>query len=143
MEENERQKELMIEEMRSCVKHFYPTSWKSSESYSHRNIESWDHETISRNSKVIFNHLDGYLVNFQSWKESYTRDLKSIVSTCEKKKALKAKIDVADQLLAINDKDELIKKIRMLKQESAIELKKLKESKSQSLVPISGKYKAR
>lgn len=52
------------------------------------------------------------------------------MSTCEKKKALKAKIDVADQLLAINDKDELIKKIRMLKQESAIELKKLKESKS-------------
>lgn len=64
MEENERQKELMIEEMRSCVKHFYPTSWKSSESYSHRNIESWDHETISRNSKVTFTLLIGYSDNF-------------------------------------------------------------------------------
>ena len=47
----------LLEEMRACVKHFYPTSWKSSESYSHRNIESWDHETLSRNSKVTFSEF--------------------------------------------------------------------------------------
>ena len=56
--------------------------------------------------------------------------MKSIVSTCEKKKALKAKIDVADQLMNISDKDELMKKIKALKAEASMELKKLKESKS-------------
>ena len=53
MEKNERQKEMMIEEIRSCVKHFYPISWRSSESLLHRNIESWDYVTFSRNSKVL------------------------------------------------------------------------------------------
>ena len=52
------------------------------------------------------------------------------MSTCEKKKALKAKIDVADQLMNLGDKDEIMKRIKAMKAEASIELKKLKESKS-------------
>ena len=44
------------------------------------------------------------------------------MSACETKKALKAKIDVANQLLSIDDKDELVKKIEVLKQESSSQL---------------------
>lgn len=106
---------ILMQEMRSCVKHFYPTSWKQSDRYSHNKIENWDQRTITENA--------------QNWKESYTKDLKSIVNTCEKKKALRAKIEVADKLLEQRDPDEIIKLIKKLKQEAMSDLKKMKEAK--------------
>ena len=43
-----------MNEMRSCVKHFYPTSWKQSDQYSHSRIENWDHQTITENAQERF-----------------------------------------------------------------------------------------
>ena len=47
------------------------------------------------------------------------------MSRGETKKALKTKIDVAEQLLILNDKDELMKKIHTLKLDASIELESL------------------
>jgi len=118
-EELEERNQILMNEMRSCVKHFYPTSWKQSDQYSHSRIENWDHQTITKNA--------------QTWKDSYTKDLKSIVSTCEKKKALRAKIELADSILdgvdnAQNPED-ILKKIKRLKQEAQNDLKKMKGAK--------------
>ena len=50
---NEREKnEKLLEEMKSCVKHFYPTSWKSQTKYSHNEIETWKDDQIFKTSKV-------------------------------------------------------------------------------------------
>lgn len=47
------------------------------------------------------------------------------MSRGETKKALKTKINVAEQLLSLNDKDELMKKIHALKLDASIELESL------------------
>lgn len=113
---NEREKnEKLLEEMKSCVKHFYPTSWKSQTKYSHNEIETWKDDQIFKTSKV--------------WKDSYTKDLKTIVSTCEKKKALKAKIEFADELQKA-PQAEILKHIEKIKKEAQVELRKLKEGKN-------------
>ena len=53
-EELEERNQILMNEMRSCVKHFYPTSWKQSDQYSHSRIENWDHQTITKNAQERF-----------------------------------------------------------------------------------------
>ena len=53
-EELEERNLILMNEMRSCVKHFYPTSWKQSDQYSHSRIENWDHQTITKNAQERF-----------------------------------------------------------------------------------------
>ena len=69
----------------------------------------------------------------KTWKDSYTKDLKSIVSTCEKKKALRAKIELADSILEGVDisqnPEDILKKIKKLRQEAQNDLKKMKGAK--------------
>ena len=65
----------------------------------------------------------------QVWKDSYTKDSKTIVSTCEKKKALKAKIEFADELQKA-PQPEILKQIEKIKKEAQVELRKLKECKN-------------
>ena len=69
------------------------------------------------------------------WKDSYTKDLKTIVSTCEKKKALKAKIEFADELEKAPQK-EIFNQIEKMRKEAQAELRKLKEAKNWTALPI-------
>lgn len=63
IQQHEARNRDLLGELRSCVKNFYPcVTWKAFESFSYEKIESWDHETISRNLKV-FNYNTSQKVN--------------------------------------------------------------------------------
>ena len=62
-EELEERNQILMNEMRSCVKHFYPTSWKQSDQYSHSRIENWDHQTITKNAQERFYFCKGTVLS--------------------------------------------------------------------------------
>ena len=50
---NEREKNSKLtQEMKDCIKTFYPTSWKENKKYAHNKIDAWDYGEISKVSDV-------------------------------------------------------------------------------------------
>lgn len=115
---NEREKNSKLtQEMKDCIKTFYPTSWKENNKYAHNKIDAWDYEKIRGVS--------------DEWKKSYGKDLKKVVENTKQKKALKAKIEVAEKLKKIQKEDptKLAQYIDNLLKESKMELETIEGKK--------------
>ena len=75
MAQSEREKTAKLTtEMKSCIKNFYPTSWKDKAEYGHKNIDSWDYSKIRNvmSVSIFFN-----LKLFQK-----TRNFSELLSKC-------------------------------------------------------------
>jgi len=107
----------LTNEMKECIKTFYPTSWKKRNEYAHKKIDSWDYAQINKIT--------------DDWKKSYGDDLKKVVESTKQKKALKAKIEVAEKLQQKlrDDPQKMEQHIKTIIKEAKLQLEKVEAKK--------------
>lgn len=116
LERLEKDNRDIVKDFQECIKHFYPTSWKSKTGKDHSAIEKWSLEKV-RATKA-------------EWQEDYTKDLKKVLERNKARKAATAKLDLMKSVNTLVEKNldinELKKQLRELQEKVEREVQEAK-----------------